>query len=160
MFFDSSPGRENTHTLSPPPSLLLFLSAAAAAKSLQLCPTLCDSIQQPTRVLHPWDSPGKNPAVGCHFLLQCMKRESESEPTRLLCPWDFPGKSTGLECHCLLHHLLLAPSNSHVIGGQHSILTDFLICTYLAKERAELSPQKAIPQLLIKTLHGGAKDSH
>ena len=29
--------------------------------------------------LHPWDSPGKNTGVGCHFLLQCMKVKSESE---------------------------------------------------------------------------------
>ena len=28
--------------------------------------------QQPARLLHPWDSPGKNTGVGCHFLLQCM----------------------------------------------------------------------------------------
>ena len=35
--------------------------------------------QQPTRLLHPWDSPGKNTGVGCHFLLQCMKVKSESE---------------------------------------------------------------------------------
>ena len=28
---------------------------------------------------HPWDSPGKNIGVGCHFLLQCMKVKSESE---------------------------------------------------------------------------------
>ena len=34
---------------------------------------------QPTRLLHPLDSPGKNTGVGCHFLLQCMKVESESE---------------------------------------------------------------------------------
>ena len=34
---------------------------------------------QPTRLLCPWDSPGKNPGVGCHFLLQCMKVKSESE---------------------------------------------------------------------------------
>ena len=34
---------------------------------------------QPTRLLLPWDSPGKNTGVGCHFLLQCMKVESESE---------------------------------------------------------------------------------
>ena len=27
----------------------------------------------------PWDSPGKNSGVGCHFLLQCMKVKSESE---------------------------------------------------------------------------------
>ena len=35
--------------------------------------------QQPTRLLHPWDSPGKNTGVGCHFLLQCRKVKSESE---------------------------------------------------------------------------------
>ena len=34
---------------------------------------------QPTRLLRPWDSPGKNTGVVCHFLLQCMKVESESE---------------------------------------------------------------------------------
>ena len=34
---------------------------------------------QPTRLLHPWDSPGKNTGVGCHFLLQCMKVKSERE---------------------------------------------------------------------------------
>ena len=36
---------------------------------------------QPTRLLCPWDSPGKNTGVGCYFLLQCMKVESESEVT-------------------------------------------------------------------------------
>ena len=35
--------------------------------------------QQPTRLLCPWDSPGKNTGVGCHFLLQCMKVKSQSE---------------------------------------------------------------------------------
>ena len=35
--------------------------------------------QQPTRLPRPWDSPGKNTGVGCHFLLQCMKGKSESE---------------------------------------------------------------------------------
>ena len=42
-----------------------------------------DSVQphrrQPTRPPRPWDSPGKNIGVGCHFLLQCMKVKSESE---------------------------------------------------------------------------------
>ena len=40
---------------------------------------------QPTRLLCPWDSPGKNIGVGCYFLLQCMKVESESEVAQL-CP--------------------------------------------------------------------------
>ena len=41
--------------------------------------------QQPTWLPHPWDSPGKNTGVGCHFLLQCMKVKSESEVAQL-CP--------------------------------------------------------------------------
>ena len=39
---------------------------------------------QPTRLCHPWDSPGRNTGVGCHFLLQCMKVKSESEVAQ--CP--------------------------------------------------------------------------
>ena len=35
--------------------------------------------RQPTRLLRPWDSPGKNTGMGCHFFLQCMKVKSESE---------------------------------------------------------------------------------
>ena len=35
--------------------------------------------RQPTRLHCPWESPGKNTGVGCHFLLQCMKVKSESE---------------------------------------------------------------------------------
>ena len=42
-----------------------------------------DSVQpyglKPARLLCPWDSPGKNTGVGCHFLLQCMKVKRESE---------------------------------------------------------------------------------
>ena len=38
---------------------------------------------QPTRLLCPWDSPGKNTGVGCHFLLQCRKVKSESEVAQL-----------------------------------------------------------------------------
>ena len=72
--------------------------------------------RQPTRLPHPWDSPGKNTGVGSHFLLQCMKVKSESEAAQsywtlsdpMDCslpgssnPWDLPGKSTGVGCHCL-----------------------------------------------------------
>ena len=41
--------------------------------------------QQPIRLPRPWDSPGKNTGVGCHFLLQCTKVKSESEVVQL-CP--------------------------------------------------------------------------
>ena len=44
--------------------------------------------RQPTRLPRPWDSPGKNTGVGCHFLLQCMKGKSESEVAQsILSPW-------------------------------------------------------------------------
>ena len=44
---------------------------------------------KPTRLRHPWDSPGKNTGVGCHLLLQCMKVKSESEVTQsCLTPCD------------------------------------------------------------------------
>ena len=41
--------------------------------------------RQPTRLPRPWDSPGKNTGVGCHFVLQCVKVKSESEVTQS-CP--------------------------------------------------------------------------
>ena len=75
--------------------------------------------QQPTRLRRPWDSPGKNTGVGCHFLPQCMKVKVKSlsrvwfstthglQPTRFLCPWESPGKSTGVGCH--LYLILLCP---------------------------------------------------
>ena len=96
----------------------VFAAAAAAAKSLQSCPTLCN----------PRDgSPPGSPSLGFsrqeHWSglpFPSPMRESEKwkwgrsvvsdsyrphglQPTRLLRPWDFPGKSTGLGCHCLLH---------------------------------------------------------
>ena len=41
--------------------------------------------RQPTRLPSPWDSPGKNTGVGCHFLLQCIKVKNESKVAQL-CP--------------------------------------------------------------------------
>ena len=60
-------------------------STAAAAKSHQLCLTLCNPIDGSPPGSRPWDCPGKNTRVGCHFLLQCMKVKSESEVTQT-CP--------------------------------------------------------------------------
>ena len=64
-------------------SLVKINESHAAAKSLQSCPTLCDPTDGggggPTSLPCPWDSPGKNTGVRCHFLLQCMAVKSESE---------------------------------------------------------------------------------
>ena len=73
-------------------SLFQFGLAAAAAKSLQSCPTLRPHRQQLTRLPRPWDSPGKNTRVGCHFLLQCMKVKSESEAAQSI-DCSLPGSS-------------------------------------------------------------------
>ena len=93
-------------------------AAAAAAKSLQSCPTLCDPID---------GSPPGSPSLGFsrqeHWSglpFPSPMQESETwkwsrsvisdsswphglQPTRLLHPWDFPGKSIGVGCHCLFH---------------------------------------------------------
>ena len=97
-------------------------SAAAAAKLLKSCPTLCD----------PRDgSPPGSPVPG---ILQARTLEWVAisfsnawkwkvkvkllsrvrllathglQPTRLLHPWDFPGKSTGVGCYFLLHRLYM-----------------------------------------------------
>ena len=55
--------------------------------------------RQPTRLPRPWDSPGKNTGVGCHFFLRDVKVKSESEVTQpcptLFDPMDcsLPGSS-------------------------------------------------------------------
>ena len=64
----------------------LFTSYAAAAKSLQSCLTLCDPMDGSPPGSHPWDSPGKNTGVGCHFFLQCVKVKSLSRVRLLATP--------------------------------------------------------------------------
>ena len=61
-------------------SIFGVIAAAAAAKSCQLCPTLCDPIDGSPPGSHPWDSPGKNNGVGCHFLLQWIFLTQGSNP--------------------------------------------------------------------------------
>ena len=72
---------------------LLLLHCTAAVKSLQSCPTLCDPIDSSPPGSRPWDSPGKNTGVGCHFLLQCMKAKSESEVAQ-----SYPTLSDPMDC--------------------------------------------------------------
>ena len=69
-------------------------AAAAAAESLQSRPTLCDPIDGSLPGSPgPWDTPGKNTGVGCHFLLQCVKVKSESEVAQ-----SCPNLSDPMDC--------------------------------------------------------------
>ena len=78
LFYTHTHTHTHTHTQT-------YAAAVAAAKSLQSCLTLRPHRRQPTMLLCPWDSPGKNTGVGCHFPLQCMKVKSENEVAQL-CP--------------------------------------------------------------------------
>ena len=115
---------------------------------------------QPTRLRRPWDSPGKNTRVGCHFLLQCMKVKSESEVAQscpTLCdpvdlsplgsssPWNSLGKNTEVGCHSLLQGIF--PTQGSDPGLPHcrwilyqlsqQVAINFLFwegCCYLVEE--------------------------
>ena len=70
---------------------MLAAAAAAAAKSLQSCPTLCDPRDgSPPGLSVPGILQART-LVGCHFLLQCVKMKSESEVAQscltLATPW-------------------------------------------------------------------------
>ena len=95
----------------------IWHAAAAAAKSLQSCPTLCDPIDGSppgspvpgilrVRVLE-WDAISFSNAWKWKWKWICSVVSNSYllhglQPTRLFHPWDFPGKSTGVGCHCLL----------------------------------------------------------
>ena len=97
-------------------------TAAAAAKSLQSCPTLCDPIDgsppgSPVPgILHArtleWVAISFSSAWKWKVKVKLFSRvrllaTSWTAATRLLRPWDFPGKITGVGCHCLLQSLKL-----------------------------------------------------
>ena len=79
---------------------------------------------QPTRLLCPWDSPVKNTGVGCHFLLQCMKVESESEVAQLCLTLSDPMDCSlpGSSIHGIFRATVLE------WGAIASTLSNFKIC--------------------------------
>ena len=87
--------------------------------------------RQPTRLPRPWDSPGKNTGVGCHFLLQCVKMKSVSEDAQsyptLSNPMDrsLPGSSV----HGILQARALEWVAIAFSDKQHSLLL-YSICPF------------------------------
>ena len=124
-------------------------AAAAAAKSLQSCPThVQPHRRQPTRLPRPWDSPGKNTGVGCHFLLQCMKVKNESDvaqsgPT-LSDPMhcSLPGSSIhGIFQARVLEWVAIAFSNicAYIFKNLSYKMSISYICTYQVISRCLLA---------------------
>ena len=133
----------NWSTSESPGILVKTQITAAAAKSLQSCPTLCDPID---------GSPPGSPVPG---ILQARTLEWVAisfsnvwkwkvkvkllsrvwlfethglQPSRLLHPWGFPGKSTGVGCHCLFRkHRLLCLSS----GDPDSVSLELVLIVYL-----------------------------
>ena len=116
------------------------LVAAAAAKSLQSCLTLRPHRQQPTRLRRPWESPGKNTGVGCHFLLQCMTVKSESEVAQ-----SCPTVSHPMDCS------LPASSIAHSKG----CLFTFLIVSFIVQKHLSLIRSHLFIFAFVSNILGG-----
>ena len=107
---------------------------AAAAKSSVVSDSVRPHRRQPIRLPHPWDSPGNNTGVGCHFLLQCMKVKSEKEAAQA-CPTlgdpmdrSPPGSST----HGILQARALEwVAISFSSAGKGKVKTKLLSCVQL-----------------------------
>ena len=82
--------------------------------------------EQPTRLPCPWDSPGKNTGVGCHFLLQCMKvkRENEVTPSCLTLSEPMDCSLPGSSIHGIFQAKVLAMDHSPPGSSIHGILHD------------------------------------
>ena len=120
IFKRSSSRKKFNYSSNETSYIIEFSATYATAKSLQSCPTLCNTIDS---------SPPGFPSLGFsrqeHWSglpFPSPMHESEKwkwsrsvlpnpqgphglQPSRLLCPWDFPGKGTGVGCHCLLWQL-------------------------------------------------------
>ena len=124
---------------------------------------------QPTRLHRPWDSPGKNTGMGCHFLLQCMKVKSESEvaqscPT-LSDPMDCspPGSSSmgfsrqeywsGLPLPFLIGRALVLKSESLVINPCHLFSTNILFLDLKNRSHSLSITHTVNGKIIVKT-HG------
>ena len=129
--------------------------AAAAAKLLQSCLTLCDPIDGSppgspipmilqARTLE-WVAISFSNAWKWKVKVKSLSRVHSSrphglQPTRLLHPWDFPGKSTGVGCHHLLWFLGIYPSNESV-----NIMTSLHQYTYIKSVKVKMLDFQSCP---------------
>ena len=88
--------------------------------------------QQPNRLPCPWDSPGKNTGVGCHFLLQCMKVKSQSEVAQ-----SCPTLSDPMDCS-------LPGSSVHGVLQARALEWDAIKISYILVYISELLPSASV----------------
>ena len=104
---------------------ITFLFSCGSFVVLFSYSVMSDSVRlyrrHPTRLPCPWDSPGKNTGVGCHFLLQCMKVKSESEVTQ-----SCPTVSDPMDCSPLgsSFHGIFQTGVLECLGTYNSCLTN------------------------------------
>ena len=91
--------------------------------------------RQPTRLPCPWDSPGKNTGLGCHFLLQCMEVKSESEVAQL--------------CLTLCDPMDYSPPGSCVHGIFQARVLEWGAITFSEKVRSEGKKDSGVPSLKV-----------
>ena len=135
-----------------------FWLCAAAAKSLQLCLTLCDPIDSSppgssvpgfSRQEHwnglPFPSPMHESAKWkwSRSVVSNSSRPHRLQPTRLLCPWDFPGKSTGEGCHRLLPSICWTKLFTVLVTQSCSTLCDPWIVAHQVHLSMGFSRQKS-----------------
>ena len=94
--------------------LLQCMKVRSESEVAQSGPTLSDPMDcmQPTRLLCPWDFPGKSTGVGCHFLLHGFCYQQDSNPKLLILALFFPECTQQSRCvnhaWCLIHLVLLS----------------------------------------------------
>ena len=96
--------------------------------------------RQPTRLPRPWDSPGKNTGVGCHFLLQCVKVKSESEVVQ-----SCPTLSNPMDCSppgSSIHGIFQARVLEWGAIGESKCFNQSII--------KEISPEYSLEGLMLK----------
>ena len=114
---------------------IIEYNVCVCVKWLQSSPTLWRYGPEPTRLLCPWDSPGKNTRVGCHALFQGISLTQGSNPHHL----------------CLLHwqagSVPLAPPGKPI---EYNICVHFQVKTPSLKQKLKLQYCKVISLQLIK----------
>ena len=111
--------------------------------------------RQPTRLPRPWDSPGKNTGVGCHFLLQCIKVKSESEVTQ-----PCPTLSDPMDCRppgSSVHGIFQAKILEWAAIAFSVLISACVICYCpIDKSKSYDQVQRSCEKVLSKNMNRGA----